>query len=53
MLIEIDPENNSELINDISKRFFMQKINQERVEKKIGHRYVFRNLFITFKINFY
>ena len=27
MLIEIDAENNWELIDDINKRFFMQKIN--------------------------
>ena len=52
-LIEIDTENNRELLDDISKRFFMQRINQQRVEEKIGRGYVLGNLFVTYEIYFY
>ena len=50
--IEIDTEHNCELIDDLSKKSFMKKINQRRAEKKIGHGYVLGNLFATFKIDF-
>ena len=51
-MIEIDTENNHELIDDLSKKIFMKKINQRRAEKKIGHGYVSGNLCATFKIDF-
>ena len=53
LLIEINTENNRKLLDDISKRFFMQRINQQRVEEKICHGYVLGNLFVTYEIYFY
>ena len=52
IIIEFDTENNHELIDDLSKKNFMKKINQRRAEKKIGHGYVSGNLCATFKIDF-
>ena len=51
--IEIDAENNDKLLDDISKNYFIKKISQRRIEKKIGHGYLLGNLFITLKIDFY
>ena len=53
IIIETDAENNSKLLDDISKKYFIKEISQRRVEKKIGHGYVLGNLFITLKIDFY
>ena len=53
IIIEIDAENNNKFSDDISKKYFIKKISQRRIEEKIGHRYVFGNLFITLKIDFY
>ena len=52
IIIEIDIENNCELIDDLSKKKFMKKINQRGAEKKIGGGYVSGNLFATFEIDF-
>ena len=52
IIIEIDAENNK-FSDDISKKYFIKKISQRRIEEKIGHRYDFGNLFITLKIDFY
>ena len=53
IIIEIDAENNCKLLDDISKKYFIKKISQRIMEKKIGHGYVLGNLFITLKIGFY
>ena len=53
IIIETDAENNSKLLDDISKKYFIKEISQRRVEKKIGNGYVLGNLFITLKIDFY
>ena len=47
--IERDAENNSVLLDDIVKKFFIEKIYQKRVEKKIDHRYILGNLFNLLK----
>ena len=52
IIIEIDTEINCELIDDLSKKKFMKKINQRGAEKKIGRGYVLGNLFATFEIDF-
>ena len=51
--IEIDAENNSILLDDIVKKFVIEKIYQGWVEKKIGRGYILGNLFITLKNIFY
>ena len=51
IIIEVDAENNDKL-DDISKKYFMKKISQRRIEKKISHGYVLGNIFITLKMIF-
>ena len=34
IITEIDAENNSKLLDDISKKYFKKKISQRRIEKK-------------------
>ena len=53
IIIEINGENNSKLLDNISKKYFIKKISQRRIGKKIGHGYVLGNLLITLKIDFY
>ena len=52
IIIEIDMENNRELLDDLSKKKFMKKMNQRRAEKEIGGVCALGNLFATFKIDF-
>ena len=52
IIIEIDMENNRELLDDLSKKKFMKKMNQRRAEKEIGGGCALGNLFATFKIDF-
>ena len=35
VIIEIDAENNSKLLDDISKKYLIKKISQRRIEKKL------------------
>lgn len=51
IIIEIDSEENSTLLEDIVQNFFISKLSQRRHEKKIGHGYIHGNLFVTLKIH--
>ena len=35
IIIEIDAENNGKLLDNISKKYFIKKISQRRIEKKL------------------
>ena len=35
-IFEIDFEENSNLVEDLKRKFFIKQINQRRVEKKLG-----------------
>ena len=35
-IVEIDIEENSNLVEDLKRKFFIKQINQRRVEKKLG-----------------
>ena len=43
--IEIDAENNSISLDDIVKKFVIEKIYQGRVEKKIGRGYILGGIY--------
>ena len=35
-IVEIDIEENSNLVEDLKRKFFIKQINKRRVEKKLG-----------------
>ena len=35
-IVEIDIEENSNLVEELKRKFFIKQINQRRVEKKLG-----------------
>ena len=51
LIIEIDYEENEQLLKYLTKIFFTRKLGQRRAEKKIGHGYQVRNLFIKLVIH--
>ena len=49
-IFEFDLAENNKLAEDLTNLFFIKRISQRRVQKKIGHGYVLRNLFVSYKI---
>ena len=44
-IVEIDIEENSNLVEDLKRKFFIKQINQRRVEKKLGM-VIFREIYL-------
>ena len=48
--VEIDEEANFHLVKDLTTKLMTQIIKRIRFEKKEGHGYILRNLFVTIKV---
>ena len=53
LIVEIDIKENNHLVEDLGRKFFIKRINQRRVEKKVRHGYILENLFVTFKVLYF
>ena len=53
LIVEIDSKENNHLVEDLGRKFFIKRINQRRVEKKVRHGYILENLFVTFKVLYF